>query len=221
VVCLVKGFDGDPAECDNEKPPPVLIESVSFVDAKRGIQRPAMGSSSPLRLPPGSSQIEIQFTGLSYTAPEKMKFSYRLEREGQLISTEQIVQRTVSFNLLPAGAYTLRFTASNNDGVWNREGAALSFTVLPFFWQTFWFRLSTLVGMAAGIGGLFWRTTERRVRIQREKFEQQKALAEERAAAEMALRQSEAKFQKAFHSSPDALAIATLAEGRLLAVNEA
>jgi PAS domain S-box-containing protein len=165
----------------NTKPPPVLIESASFVDAQRRPQRLALDRSAPVRLPPGSSQLNVQFTALSYTAPEKLKFSYRLERERRLMATEQMTRRTVSVNMLPPGNYTLQIAASNNDGVWNREGAMLSFMVLPFFWQTLWFRLGTLVALAGGFGGLLWRGAERRVRIHREKFEQQKALAEEKA----------------------------------------
>ncbi|MCI0537538.1 MAG: ATP-binding protein [Verrucomicrobiales bacterium] len=165
----------------NVKPPPVVIESASFVDAKRRPQRLELDRSAPVRLPPGSSQLDVEFTGLSFTAPEKMKFSYRLERETRLIATEEMSRRTVSLKLLPPGKYTLQVTASNNDGMWNREGATLSFMVLPFFWQTLWFRLGTFAALAGLFGALFWRAAERRVRIQREKFEQQKALAEEKA----------------------------------------
>jgi signal transduction histidine kinase len=34
-----------------------------------------------------------------------------------------------------------RVRGSNNDGVWNEDGAAIAITVLPAFWQTWWFKL--------------------------------------------------------------------------------
>jgi len=51
-----------------------------------------------------------------------------------------------SFSHLPLGRYTFEVTACNNHGIWNENGARLSFQVLPLFWQTVWFKL--LLGIA-------------------------------------------------------------------------
>ena len=55
---------------------------------------------------------------------------------------------------LPPGHYRFRVIAANDDGVWNREGASLSFVLLPHFYQTAWFRgaLGVLFLLAALAG---------------------------------------------------------------------
>ena len=40
---------------------------------------------------------------------------------------------------LPPGKYRFQATASNDDGVWNQEGASLGFELKPEFYQTRWF----------------------------------------------------------------------------------
>jgi signal transduction histidine kinase len=52
---------------------------------------------------------------------------------------------------LPAGRYVLRVRGSNNDGVWSRHEAALPVTVLPPFWQTWWFRIAAASLAVAGL----------------------------------------------------------------------
>ncbi|MCH7892735.1 MAG: hypothetical protein IH921_14655, partial [Gemmatimonadetes bacterium] len=56
-------------------------------------------------------------------------------------------RRAAFYTNLDPGAYTFRVRASNNDGVWNEEGAAVSFYLKPFFYQTTWFRLLCVLGL--------------------------------------------------------------------------
>ena len=59
-----------------------------------------------------------------------------------------------NYSFIPPGDYLFHVIACNNDGVWNETGASLAFTVLPHFWQTWWFR------RAGGRGP--WRGRRRR-----------------------------------------------------------
>ncbi|HKR65835.1 MAG TPA: ATP-binding protein, partial [Thermoanaerobaculia bacterium] len=43
-----------------------------------------------------------------------------------------------TYTNLPPGSYTFRVRASNKDGVWNEQGAALALRVLPPPWRTWW-----------------------------------------------------------------------------------
>ncbi len=66
--------------------------------------------------------------------------------------------RSGRYTGLDPGEYTLRVKGSNNDGVWNEEGASIRITIVPPFWQTSWFQggLAVFVlGVAAG--GVMWR----------------------------------------------------------------
>ena len=132
----------------NELPPPVVIESVQ-ADGK-----PIPNATSPLgleagktlaRCPAGTRQLEIRYTALSFSAPRQVRFRYRLAGFDQRW-IEAADQRVTYFSHLPPGRYTFEVTACNNHGVWNENGARLSFQVLPLFWQTVWFKL--LIGIA-------------------------------------------------------------------------
>ena len=69
----------EPGIKTNERPPPVLIEEV-MADG-RPLQPDSLAASDSLSLsvPPGRGGIEIHYTALSFQAPEKNRFKYRLE----------------------------------------------------------------------------------------------------------------------------------------------
>lgn len=155
----------------NTVPPPVHIERVSFlareaatqgnlpsnrrVTVEAPMQRRSPGANAVL--PPGSRNIEIQYVGLSFTAPDKV--SYRIKLEGLDQNwTDFGTRRTVFYPALPPGDYTFRVTACNNDGVWSDWDTSLAFLVQPYYWQTWWFSplvVATLLGLASA--ALWWR----------------------------------------------------------------
>ena len=154
----------------NEVPPPVRVEGVSFfrpapspANAARMQSRGDVVPSKlpevfevPLALPAGSGRIEIQYAALSFVAPDKVRFQVRLE--GQNGDWQDAgSRRSAYFHELPPGNHVFRVRAANNDGVWNESGASLAFTVLPFYWQTMWFKVLGLVAFGAVIYGIMRR----------------------------------------------------------------
>ncbi|MBL8203890.1 MAG: hypothetical protein JNM09_06635 [Blastocatellia bacterium] len=133
------------AEAVNPNPPPVVIENIS-IDRK-----PVDWRAAQVELQPGQSNIAIEYTGLSLTKSEQIKFKYKLEGlEEKWI--EAGTKRTVDYSYLPAGSYTFRLIAANANGVWNNEGTAIKIIVRPFFYQTLWF-----IGLlAVAVTGLSW-----------------------------------------------------------------
>ena len=74
--------------------------------------------------------LRISFAALSYSAPEKIRYAYRLE--GLDDDWEGLGnQNFVALNRLPAGKYKLQVTATNNSALWNDEGATIAFTIRP------------------------------------------------------------------------------------------
>jgi signal transduction histidine kinase len=132
------------------------------------------------RLAPDHQRLEFRFGGLSFVAPNKVLFKYRLEGidDGWV---DAGVKRTAFYSRLPAGDYRFRVIACNNDGVWNSEGAALAFTVAPFFWQTWWFVGSCALLALVGVAMLARYITRRRMLTKMEQLERQRALERERA----------------------------------------
>src|ERR1035437_4733544 len=117
--------------------PPVVIESL-LVDGRLVDERTRLGSS--VKIPPGRHRFEFQYTGLSFVAPEKVRFKHCL-KDLDADWVEAGNKRSANYSYIPPGNYTFHVTACNNDGVWNETGAEVAFTVLPFFWQTLWFRV--------------------------------------------------------------------------------
>lgn len=136
----------------NHIPPPVQILRV-------GADRKGYEPESGLRLPALTRDLEIDFTALSLTIPEKVRFRYRLEGAGGGWH-DAGTRREAYFNNLSPGNYRFNVIACNNDGVWNQQGAALGFTVLPAFYQTRAFLLLCLTVSAF----LAWASYRLRIR---------------------------------------------------------
>jgi signal transduction histidine kinase/ligand-binding sensor domain-containing protein len=136
----------------NNIAPPVVVEQI-IADRKK------YAVSEKLQLPARTRDIEIDYTGLSLVVPEKVRFRYKLEgRDADWQDPED--RRRAFYSDLPPGNYQFHVIASNNDGVWNEQGATARFTILPAFFQTAWFRaLSVLAG-----AGLLWLLYVLRVR---------------------------------------------------------
>jgi PAS domain S-box-containing protein len=134
----------------NELPPPVHIEAVSL-DGKSYDPR------AKIEALPGKGEMEIRYTGLSLTAPEKALFRYRLEGyDHQWI--EAGTRRTAYYTNLAPGLYTFRVQASNDDGVWNETGAMLFIHLKPRFYQTRLFSAACVLAIGcAGFGIYRWR----------------------------------------------------------------
>ena len=159
----------------NRLPPDVVIEGVR-VDGVAQIIRPP---TPALILSAGRHYVEFRFTGLSLTAPESVRFQWRLAGLEQNW-VDGGGQRTVSYNFLPPGHYRFEVRACNSDGVWNETGAAINITVRPHVWETEWFKFgSGVVGLLLFLGaGLFIQRRCYWARMQA--IERQNALERER-----------------------------------------
>ncbi|MDB6027415.1 MAG: Two component regulator propeller domain protein [Verrucomicrobiales bacterium] len=136
----------------NDLPPPVFIEEV-FADGHSATvssssRQGATSNFKPetLNLPPGRGELEFTYTALSFQAPEKNRFKYRLEgADGDWVDGRG--RRSAHYNNILPGQYRFRVLACNNDGVWNEQGAMVSFVLFPHFWQTAWFKLLVVAGV--------------------------------------------------------------------------
>ena len=158
----------------NSNAPPVAIEAV-YAD---GLQLEPGPDGFQVR--PGTLLIEFRYTALSFVASEKNQFRCHLAGfEERPRDTGK--ERFATYTRPTPGHYTFRVTASNNDGIWNATGAAVTVTVQPFVWQTLPFRVGT--GGAALGCALFsarW-LSQRRLRRQVAALEREHAIDHERA----------------------------------------
>ncbi|HLP09148.1 MAG TPA: two-component regulator propeller domain-containing protein [Opitutaceae bacterium] len=166
----------DPARIQsNPTPPPVVIESL-VID---GESAPLGSGAAANSIPPDHQRLEFRFSGLSYVAPNKVRFKYRLDGIDRTW-VEAGGKRTAFYSHLPAGSYRFHVIAANNDGVWNTEGATLAITVLPYFWETWWFLGASALVVVAGVAVLVRHITRRRLQKRMEHLEHQHELERER-----------------------------------------
>jgi len=155
--------------------PPVLIEDVTI--NKRPVR---LGPA--IEIAPGEGEVEIHYTALSFVAPAKMQFRYKLEGFDQEW-VDAGTRRFAYYANLPPGRYTFQVIASNNDGVWNRTGAVVAFRLQPHFHETAWFWGVLAIILGLGILGIYRvRTAALRrsnERLERRVAERTAALAEQ------------------------------------------
>jgi len=135
-----------------------------------------------VQLPPNVGDLQIDYTGLSFTAPRKMRFRYRLaghDADWQDVGT----RRQAFYTDLPPRDYVFEVTASNNDGVWNQAGSRIAFSIAPTFYQT---RIFAVLCVLAAVGAMWFiylmriRQVEARARIRaEERIEERERIARE------------------------------------------
>jgi signal transduction histidine kinase/ligand-binding sensor domain-containing protein len=149
----------------NKLPPPVHIEQI-IADHTTYWQNLPGATASRVHLPARTRDLQIDYTSLSLTSPEKVHFKYKLE--GQDSDWREVINdREVQYSNLRPGPYRFRVVAANNSGVWNEQGDALEFSVLPAYYQTNWFRALCATAFMA----LLWAAYQYRIRRLHHDFE--------------------------------------------------
>ena len=147
----------DPAHFPvNSVPPPVALERFAVDDLPQALQT----AQSALRIPAGHVHFQFDYAGLSFTAPQKVRYRYMLEGFDR-DWTDAGTRRSAYYTNIPPGRYTFRVQAANNDGLWNTAGATLTFELRPHYYQTAWFFVLLLLA-AAGMIVLLLRLRLRR-----------------------------------------------------------
>ncbi len=132
--------------------PPVVVEE-AWAD-KFTLTRKGRTS-----VPPGNNTFDFRFTALSFSAPEKLNFRYRLEPfDKDWVNAR--THRTAHYTNMDPGEYSFHVLAANNFGVWSDHEASVRFVLQPHFYQTNWFRALCAASMLI----LLWCGYQFRVR---------------------------------------------------------
>jgi ligand-binding sensor domain-containing protein len=102
--------------------------------------------------------LRFTFTAFDYSNPSGIRFRYKLA--GLEKDWNTATSRTATYYELLPGTYTFQVQAANSKGYWNQEAATYTFTIVPPYWQTWWFRaavLSLFIGVVVVIAG--WRVS--------------------------------------------------------------
>lgn len=130
--------------------------------------------------------FSISFVALNYTISEQNQYEYRLKG----IDKDWIMagkEHTAYYTNLDPGQYIFEVRASNNDGVWNREGRSVIINVSPPFWRTIYAYVFYLLSI---LGFIFWiryrgiKKLEMKFALEKERIEAKQLIEQERRHAE-------------------------------------
>jgi signal transduction histidine kinase/ligand-binding sensor domain-containing protein/ActR/RegA family two-component response regulator len=173
--------------------PPVVVTAVKFGDHKGD---PSVSPEVSFR----DRDFQVSFSALSFVSERDVLFRYRLKgMDGEWIET---ASREARYSTLPAGSYRFEVMARHRNGPWSAAAAAVSFRIVPPWWQSWWFR-TLAAGVLLALACLLLRARmdmmyrerrrlERAVRERTAELQLQKNLVEQqKREIEELLRQSE------------------------------
>jgi ligand-binding sensor domain-containing protein/signal transduction histidine kinase len=153
--------------------PPVYItdlkifnQSVKQHDAS-GILNNDVTNTKEIFLSYKHTFISLQYVAINFTNSFKNQYAYKLENfdeDWNYVGN----QRFATYTNLKPGDYTFRVKASNNDGLWNEEGATLVIHVLPPWWDTWFFKIFLFAAFACTVVLIILFRTRNIKRINRE-----------------------------------------------------
>ncbi len=159
------GVDGytvfNPAEVLKTKPPvPIVFTGLSisnkWVDWKKDstVLNTPIGYAKKIILQPGQNMFTISFASLDFRSNEKKFYTYRLEGFDDQWTNPTNKNEATYTNLSP-GQYTFFVTGTNTDGVWNSKNISIIIEVLPYWYQTSWFKILMALLLSGSLYALY------------------------------------------------------------------
>ncbi len=165
---------------DNPHVPPIVLTSFKVFDKEVKVNRSRrVGTMDSIQLHYHQNFFSFEFAALDFVDPMRNRYAYKLEG----FDTEWLeagTRRYASYTNLDPGEYLLRVKGSNNDGVWNENGAQLHITIVPPFWMTGWFKVLAGLTLAGALAGSVRFFSTRKLKEKLRELERARALQEER-----------------------------------------
>jgi signal transduction histidine kinase/ligand-binding sensor domain-containing protein len=169
----------DPKSLPLNKTPPTILLHTLYLDGTPNTI-PQRTENPPFKVPSRTERIEIQFTGINFSAPKELRFRYRMTGIAS-DWTETGTQRSVVFQDLASGTYQFQITAANNSGVWNEEGASIDLIIEGPVWMEAWFQAVVGVGLIGliSLGFLIRIARDKRRKGEQDRFTRDMLLQQE------------------------------------------
>ena len=133
-------------------PPPVVLEEARA-------KKLALAHDRETSIGRADNTLDFRFTALSFSAPEKARFKFRLEPFDK-DWVDAGTRRDAHYTNMPAGKYSFQVVAANSYGIWNQTPARVNFVIQPAYYETNWFRLLCV----AALLGILWTLYQLRLR---------------------------------------------------------
>jgi DNA-binding response OmpR family regulator/signal transduction histidine kinase/ligand-binding sensor domain-containing protein len=132
-----------------ERPIPLIIEKMEVDGVAINIHSDSK-KNEPLKLGPGIKRLDFYYTGVNFTAPNKIRFKLKLEGyDNRWIAKENL--RSTTYAALRPGLYTFHLDTAVADIREKTKGTSFTFYLKPYFYQTLWFYLTAFLIVSLGI----------------------------------------------------------------------
>ena len=128
-----------------------------------------ISETSAIRLSYRESVFSFEFAALHYSRPAKKRYAYKMEGFDE-DWVDSGPRRFATYTNLDPGGYVFRVKASNRDGVWSEEEAAIDIVITPPIWKTWWFR-SLAVATILFLVFSGYKRRVRNIELQKERLE--------------------------------------------------
>ncbi len=199
----------------NSYQPPVVITALTQDgNALPGTTAPEASRDITLKWPQNS--FEFEFSALTFSQPKSTQYGYKLDGfDAGWVPLG--TQRDGRYTNLPGGEYVLRLRASNRGGAWTESAQPIRVTVIPPFWQMWWFiGLSALLIVTIILGA--YRLRVHSIEAQKNELERQvkeRTLEIEKLfeqTRELAIIEERNRLARELHDSAKQKAFAALAQ---------
>ncbi|SDE02769.1 hybrid sensor histidine kinase/response regulator transcription factor [Niabella drilacis] len=138
-----------------------------------------------VELPFKDANLDISFVTMAFSSPGKIQYAYFLQ--GWDRSWNHTLSRSLTYNNLREGTYTLYIKSTNESGEWGRDLTRLQITVLPPWYRSWWaWLLYTSIAVAVIYGYLKYKTNRQKlkyeVQLARITAQNEKELSERKAS---------------------------------------
>lgn len=164
----------------NTNAPPVVIEMVAIDGRSQMADGVTTGRRASITVAPNQERLEIRYTSLNLSSPERARFRYRMVgHETDWFDAGDA--RVARYSKLPPGQYRFHVIACNEDGVWNEQGSEIAIVVEPPFWRTWWFLGVVFASVLGIVAGVVHFVSTQKLQRQLADLRQQEALEKERS----------------------------------------
>ncbi len=142
----------------NPIPPQTFIKNIT-------VNKASIDIDSSVHFEYNQNRFTFEWIGISLTAPEKVKYQFKLE--GLEDEWSPITEKTdFTYSNLPHGNYVFKVKARNGNDVWNEHPSVYAFTIRTPFYLALWFWLLCLLSLFAII---YAYVKYRTIQIEKEK----------------------------------------------------
>ncbi len=169
-------FHPDSIKMNNTIPPIVITDfrlfnkSVKIDSSKKAILTRNISYTSSIELQYDQNDLSFEFAALDYNQPLKNKYAYKLEGYQNTWNETDAKNHVAAFTNLDPGVYTFRVKGSNNDGIWNEQGASLKIIIHPPWYTTplAWvsYALFFILALTAFIRWRIWKLKKEKTELE-------------------------------------------------------